>query len=431
MTRALYRGLAAVAEPAVNLLLARRRAAGKEDPDRIGERRGIAGRPRPAGKLVWVHGASLGEARSILPVIARLRAGRPDLSVLVTTGSTSSAQMLAGALDGKYCFHQFAPLDVPRWTRRFLDHWRPDAVLWLESELWPNLLGEVAKRAIPAALVNARLTARSAARWAKARPVFAPPFEAFAVALAQSAADAERLRGLGLARVATIGNLKHDAPALAVDEAARAAFEASLAGRARWLAAQVHPLELDAVLDAQVRIKAQGHPALLVLVPRHAERGPAMAEAAAAKGLVATRRASGEAPGRADVHIADTMGELGLFYRAAPVAFVGGSLEPHGGHNPLEPARLGAAIAFGPSMENFSDLAAELIEANAATRVADAAALAAWVAARLGDPARVAKDADAARAFAARGNGTVERVVASLGPVLAGLGPEAVADARA
>jgi len=430
MTRALYRGLAAVAEPAVNLLLARRLRAGKEIPARVGERRGIAGRPRPAGKLVWVHGASLGEARSILPVIARLRAGRPDLRVLVTTGSTSSAEMLAGALDGIYCFHQFAPLDVPRWTRRFLDHWRPDAVLWLESELWPNLLGEVARRAIPAALVNARLTARSAARWAKARPVFAPPFEAFAVALAQSGADADRLRGLGLSHVATIGNLKHDAPALGVDEAALAAFEASLSGRARWLAAQIHPLELDAVLDAQVRLKAQGNSALLVLVPRHAERGPAMAEAAAAKGLAATRRAAGQAPGNSDVHVADTMGELGLFYRAAPVAFVGGSLEPHGGHNPLEPARLGAAIAFGPSMENFSDLAADLVAANAATRVADAAALASWAQARLADPALVAKDGAAARAFAARGNGTVERVVASLGPVLAGLGPEAVADAR-
>jgi 3-deoxy-D-manno-octulosonic-acid transferase len=430
MTRTLYRGLAVLAEPALNLLLARRRAAGREDPVRLDERRGIAGRPRPAGKLLWVHGASLGEARSILPLIARLCASRPDLDVLVTTGSRSSAEMLAGALAGTRVFHQYVPLDVPRWVRRFLDHWRPDAVIWLESELWPNLLGEVARRGIPAALVNARLTARSAARWAKARPVFAPPFEAFAVALAQSAADAERLQHLGLGHVATIGNLKHDAPELGVDAAALAAFEASLAGRARWLAAQVHPLELDAVLDAQVRVKAAGSGALLVIVPRHAERGPAMAEAAASKGLTATRRSAGEAPGGSDVHVADTMGELGLFYRAAPVAFVGGSLEPHGGHNPLEPARLGAAIAFGPSMENFSELAAELVAAKAATRVADAGALAAWAGARLADPARVASEGAAARAFAARGAGTVERVVAALGPVLAHLGPEAVRDAR-
>ncbi len=431
MTRAIYSAVASLAEPALDLLLARRRAAGKEDPRRLGERKGIAGRPRPAGKLLWIHGASLGEARSILPVIARLGAGRPDLSILVTTGSLTSAEMLAGQLDGVRAFHQFAPLDVPRWVRRFLDHWRPDAVLWLESELWPNLLGAVARRGIPAALVNARLTQRSAARWAKARAVFSPPFEAFGVALAQSEADAARLRMLGLGHVATIGNLKHDAPVLGVDDAALAAFEASLAGRARWLAAQVHPVELAAILDARAKLKAQGNDACLVLVPRHAERGAAMREAAAAKGLGATRRALGEAPGAADIHIADTMGELGLFYRAAPIAFVGGSLEPHGGHNPLEPARLGAAIAFGPSMENFTELADDLIAGSAATRVADADGLAAWAASRLADPALVAREGAAARAFAARGAGTVERVVAALGPVLAGLGPERVPHARA
>ncbi|MBI3506422.1 MAG: 3-deoxy-D-manno-octulosonic acid transferase [Proteobacteria bacterium] len=430
MTRTLYSALATLAEPALGLLLARRRASGKEDPARLGERKGIAGRPRPSGRLLWVHGASLGEARSILPVVARLRAGRPDLNVLVTTGSRSSADMLAAQLDGTYAFHQFVPLDVPRWIARFLDHWRPDAVLWLESELWPNLLGEVAQRKIPAALVNARLTARSAARWAKAKAVFAPPFEAFSAALAQSEADAGRLRALGMARVAAIGNLKHDAPVLAVDEAAFASFQLSLGGRARWLAAQIHPVELAAILDARAMLKAQGNSALLVLVPRHAERGAEMADAARTKGLSVSRRAAGEAPGDGDVHVADTMGELGLFYRAAPIAFVGGSLEPHGGHNPLEPARLGAAIAFGPSMENFAELAADLLEAGAATRVADAASLASWAAGRLADPALVAKEGEAARTFAARGEGTVERVVAALGPVLAGLGPEAVTHAR-
>jgi 3-deoxy-D-manno-octulosonic-acid transferase len=429
--RALYRAFATAAVPALGLLLRRRVAAGKEDPARLDERRGIAGRPRPPGKLLWIHGASLGEARSVLPVVDRLAAARPALSILVTTGSRSSAEMLALRLDGTRCFHQYVPLDVPSWARRFLDHWRPDAVLWLESELWPNLLGAVAARRVPAALVNARLTARSAARWARARGIFAPPFEAFALALAQSAADAERLRGLGLAQAVAIGNLKHDAPALDADPAALARFEAALAGRRRWLAAQIHPRELDAVLEARRLLKDRGEDALLVLVPRHAERGPEMAEAAAAKGLSVSRRAPGEGPPTGEVHVADTMGELGLFYRAAPLAFVGGSLEPHGGHNPLEPARLGASIAFGPSMENFAELAADLVAARAASRVADAGALANWVAERLADPGLAAREGAAARAFAAQGAGTAERVVAALGPVLAALGPEAVTDARA
>jgi 3-deoxy-D-manno-octulosonic-acid transferase len=430
MTRALYSGLAAALEPALRALLARRVSSGKEDPLRLPERRGVAGRPRPSGKLLWVHGASLGEARSVLPLVGRLLAARPNLRILVTTGSRTSADMLARELDGKRAFHQFVPLDVPRWVRRFLDHWRPDAALWLESELWPNLLGEVARRRIPAALVNARLTARSASRWMRARHFFEPPLEAFSVALAQSAADAARLAALGLDNVSTIGNLKHDAPALAADPAALAAFEAAAAGRPRWLAAQIHPQESAAVLDAAASLKRAGSAALLVLVPRHAERGAEFAEAAARRNLKAARRSQGEAPAGSDVYIADTMGELGLFFRACPLAFVGGSLEPHGGHNPLEPARLGAAVAFGPSMENFVELAADLIQCGAATRVADADELARWVERRLAEPQLAQREGAAARAFAARGEGTVERVAAALAPVLAALGPEALGDAR-
>jgi 3-deoxy-D-manno-octulosonic-acid transferase len=428
MMRALYRGLAAASVPALELLLARRVARGKEDPARLGERKGRAGRPRPAGKLLWIHGASLGEARSALPLLRRLLASRPALSILFTTGSLASAQMLARELDGVRAFHQFVPLDVPRWVAAFLDHWRPDAVLWLESELWPNLLGQVAARRIPAALVNARITARSAERWMRVRRVFAPPLEAFAVALAQSEEIAGRLRALGLGQTAAIGNLKHDAPQLGVDAAALAAFAAEAGAQPRWLAAQIHPIELGAVLEAQRKLAGQ---AALVLVPRHAERGPEMAAAAQALGLDARLRTRGQAFAPGAVYVADTMGELGLFYRACPIAFVGGSLEPHGGHNPLEPARAGAAIAFGPSMENFSELADALDGIGAATRVADASALAAWVGARLADPARVAREGAAAAAFAAQGAGTVERVLAALGPVLVAVGPEALDRARA
>lgn len=428
MMRALYRGLASMGAPALGFVLRGRIKRGKEDPLRLGERKGIAGRPRPAGKLLWIHGASLGEARSILPLLQRLLATRPALSVLVTTGTVASAEMLARQLDGMRAFHQYVPLDVPAWAQRFLDHWRPDAVLWLESELWPNLLGAVAQRRLPAALVNARITVRSARRWRRLRGVFAPPFEAFAIALAQSESIAERLRDLGLRHVAAIGNLKHDAPALAVDAAAQDAFAAQAGAHPRWLAAQIHGIELAAILDAQA---ALGDAATLVLVPRHAERGAEMAEAARARGFKVERRSLGDAFSPGGVYIADTMGELGLFYTACPIAFVGGSLEPHGGHNPLEPARLGAAIAFGPSMENFDELARDLVAAGAASQIADAPTLAAWVRLRLADPACAKREADAARAFAAQGAGTLERVLAALAPVLGSLGPEAIDHARA
>ena len=425
MTRALYRGVAALAEPALDVFLRRRLARGKEDPLRWRERKGVTDRPRPLGKVLWIHGASMGEARSALPLLAAIRADRPDLSVLFTTGSRSSADMLARELDPPRSFHQYVPLDVPRWIARFLDHWRPDAALWLESELWPNLLGALAARRVPAALVNARLTERSAARWVRAAKLFSPPLEAFGLALAQTEADAERLRRIGLSRAVCLGNLKHDAPPLAADEGAVAALRAGIGARPVWLAASTHPREEAAILDAHVRLRATHADALLILAPRHAERGPDIAAACAEAGLPATRRALGQAPDGA-VHIADTMGEMGVLYRAVTLVFVGGSLEPHGGQNPLEPARLGAALAFGPSMENFAELARDLAAAGAAMRVADAETLAQWVRAGFADPAGTARAGAAARDFARGGEGTIGRVAAALEPVLAGLGPKAV-----
>jgi 3-deoxy-D-manno-octulosonic-acid transferase len=425
MTRALYRAAAAIAEPALEILLRRRLASGKEDPLRWRERKGLTERPRPLGKLLWVHGASMGEARSALPLLDALRKSHPDLSVLFTTGSRTSAEMLARELDGTKAFHQYVPLDVPRWANRFLDHWRPDAALWLESELWPNLLGALARRRVPAALINARLTERSARRWERALKIFAPPLEAFGLALAQSEADAGRLRRLGFARAQALGNLKHDAPPLAAGDDALAALRLAIGARPVWLAASTHPREEAGILAAHAAVRA-GHPeALLVLAPRHAERGADIAAACEAAGLSAARRAAGEAPDR-DVYVADTMGEMGLFYRAVPLVFVGGSLEPHGGQNPLEPARLGAALAFGPSMENFAELARELEAAGAARRVADSRDLARWVHDGFADPAQARRAGDAARQFARTGEGTIPRVIAALEPVLAGLGPRAV-----
>ncbi|MCM0021962.1 MAG: 3-deoxy-D-manno-octulosonic acid transferase [Tagaea sp.] len=430
MTRALYRGVAALAEPALDLFLRRRLARGKEDPLRWRERKGLTDRPRPAGKLLWIHGASMGEARSALPLLAALRTPYPDLSVLFTTGSRTSAEMLARELDAPRAFHQFVPLDVPRWAGRFLDHWRPDAALWLESELWPNLLGALAARGVPAALINARLTERSAKRWAAARLVFAPPLDAFALAFAQSEADAERLRRLGFPHALALGNLKHDAPPLAADESALAALRASIGRRPVWLAASTHPREEPEILAAHAIVRATHPDALLILAPRHAERGEDIAKACEAARLPASRRVLGETPGRA-VYVADTMGEMGLFYRAAMLVFVGGSLEPHGGQNPLEPARLGAALAFGPSMENFAELARDLEAAGAAARVADAQTLARWVRAGFDDPAQAARAGAAGQAFAKAGEGTIGRVLKALDPVLAGLGPKAVTHAPA
>jgi 3-deoxy-D-manno-octulosonic-acid transferase len=389
--RTLWAGAARVAAPGLRLLLRLRVARGKELPTRLAERRGIDPTPRPPGRLLWVHAASVGETTSILPVLAPLLAGAPDLTVLVTTGTVTAAKLLAQRLgpDQKArVLHRFVPLDVPRWASRFLDHWRPDAAAFLESELWPNLLAACRVRDIRLMLVNARLSPRSFDRWRRVPGFATELLGVFDRIQARSEADADRLRALGATRVEAPGDLKFAAPPLPVDAAELDRLRALLAGRPVWLAASTHPGEEAMVLAVHRQLAARYPNLLTVLAPRHPERGAAIAGEAAP--LPTTRRALGDAPpSAAGIWVADTLGELGLWYRLAPIAFVGRSLvAPGGGQNPLEPARLGCAIAVGPHTGNFQETVALLRGAGALAEVADAAALAGFVSEMLGDPAR-------------------------------------------
>lgn len=419
---ALAAALAGGLAPALRLWLARRARRGKEDPARLAERRGIASLPRPAGRLLWIHGASVGEARSALPLLERILARFPAAHALLTTGTLTSARMLAGALPAR-ATHQFVPLDVPAWAGRFLDHWRPDAALWIESELWPNTLAALARRGVPSALVNARLSPASFARWQGIGAMLRPPLGAFGVVLAQSGADAQRLAALGAHAPACLGNIKFDAPLLEADPAALAALEAALAGRPRWLAASTHPGEDEVVAQAHLEA-ARTHPGLAtILVPRHAVRGEEVAARLRAAGLAVARRGAGEplGPGT-QVYLADTMGELGLFYRLAPLAFIGKSFAVGGGQNPLEAAALDAAILSGPQVANFADIFAQLVEAGGARILSTPQELGPAVAALLADDDARARMAAEAAAVAASGRGAIERVLAALAPVLAPLG---------
>jgi 3-deoxy-D-manno-octulosonic-acid transferase len=413
----LYRGLTRAAAPALVLWLHRRERRGKEDALRLDERRGIAGRPRPAGPLVWLHAASVGEAMSVLPLMTRLRARWPEVTILFTSGTVTSAQLLAGRLPAG-CLHQYVPLDVPDWVGRFLDHWRPGAVLWVESELWPNTIAEIRRRRLPSALVNARLSPRSFARWRAAAPFLRAPLDAFDLCLAQDEATAARLTALGARHVQCLGNLKFDAEPLAADAAGLAALRQAVAGRPVWLAASIQPGETDAILAAHRRLAGHHKRLLTIIVPRHATRGLEIAEACRTAGLAAAQRSLEPQPApQTDVYVADTMGELGLFYRLSRIAFIGGSLVPHGGQNALEAARLDSAILFGPHMHNFAEVAAALLAAGAAEQVSDAASLAAAVGRLLADPAAVTARTTAARRVADSGRGTAQRVVQALAPL--------------
>ena len=354
----LWRGIGWLATPAVRRLLAARARRGKEDPSRLAERWGHAGAPRPQGPLAWVHGASVGEGMAVLPLLHRLAAERPDLNVLLTTGTVTSASALAPLLPATVR-HQFVPVDLPQAVRRFLDHWQPNLGIWTESEFWPGLMAAAQAR-MPCLLLQGRVSARSARRWQRPGSPIRSLLGGLRFCHAQSAEDAARLRALGAPDVRALGNLKWAAPPLPADDTALAALQAGLAGRPVWLAASIHPGEEAAVAAAHLAL-AERHPGLLTLVvPRHPPRAPAFAAAFAAAGIASGLRSAGDRPGAAPLYIADTIGELGLWYRLAPVAFIGGSLVPHGGQNPMEAARLGCAILHGPHMDNFTELAAGL-----------------------------------------------------------------------
>jgi 3-deoxy-D-manno-octulosonic-acid transferase len=418
-----YYGLTRPLAPFAVAYLAYRQSQGKEHPRRCRERRGIASAERPEGALVWLHAASVGEATAVLALIERLLEDRPGVEVLITTGTVSSAHLLESRLPAR-ARHQFVPADLPHWVARFLDHWRPDLALWVESELWPNLVLATHARGIPMVLINARLSARSYRRWRRWPRLIGPMLTAFDLCLAQDQLQAERFRSLGAAPVATVGDLKAAAAALPSDEAALSQLQAWVGSRPVWLAASTHADEEEVVADAHWTV-AQTYPDVLtIIVPRHSARGHAVAAMLGARGLRVARRACGErVRQQTEVYLADTMGELGLFYRLAGIAFIGGSLVAKGGHNPFEAARLDCALLHGPDVSNCSGMAAALAAADAADTVAGAEELAQAVSRLLGDPRLRAQRAAAAGRVAAAGLGVLDTVLERLAPWLDQVAP--------
>ena len=416
---ALILHLAATAlAPLLPLHLRRRAARGKEDPARLHERYGEDA-ARPPGKLFWLHAASVGETIAALPVLEAMAAREATLHFLVTTGTLTSADLLAQRLPPALAArvaHRFLPLDVPAWVARFLEGWRPDAGAFLESELWPNLLAAAAARGLPLALLNGRVSVRSFARRRWVPGLTRAALGAFRLVLARSETDRARLVCLGATAVACWGDLKAAAPPLPADDVALARLRAVLGRRPVFLAASSHPGEEALVTAAHAMLAATIPDLLTVLVPRHPQRGVEVAQAAQAQGLVVARRQAGGAPDPAiAVYVADTIGELGLFYRLATVALVGGSLVPHGGQNPLEAARLNCPILIGPHAWNFEEAVARLLEAGGMVPVhGSAAALAEGARSVLIHPDRARALAQAAAAVADGQAGLPDRVAGAL-----------------
>ncbi len=410
-----YRILATLAAPILRLLLRQRARRGKEITARLPERRGVERTSRPQGRLIWLHAASVGETMSLLPVIAHLVQLAPATHILVTTGTVTSATLLARRAPalGGHIHHRFAPLDVPGWVARFIDHWRPDAAALVESELWPNLLAACRARHIKLVLINGRMSERSFARWQRLPGVISTLLASFTLVQAQSQADADRLKALGAPQVSSPGNLKFAAAKLPVDRAELDRLTALIEGRPVWLAASTHPGE-EALAIAIHHALMPHHPGLLTIIaPRHPERGADIARLAGTQPV--TRRAlHQDPPADAGIWLADTLGELGLLYRLAPIVFVGRSLAVYGGQNPLEPARLGCAVATGPRTENFREAVALLRQSGGLTVVPDGAALRSWVETMLSDPDRRTAAGQACAAVAQTASDLPHRVARAL-----------------
>ena len=416
----LYRALGNRLQPLAEPFLNRRTLRGKEDPARREERFGKAGKRRPDGPLVWAHAASVGETNAVLPLLQRLR--DRGLAVLLTTGTVTSAaiaerHLAAGAV------HQYVPLDIADYVERFLNHWRPDLALFVESELWPGAMTALAGRGVPLVLVNGRLSARSFARWRRAGPVARALISRIDLCLAQSADDGRRLEALGAASVTVCGNLKFDAAAPAADAAALQDLRDAIAGRPVFVAASTHPGEEEMLTGALKAISSIDGPAggslLTIIVPRHPDRGSEIAEAARAQGFTVALRSAGEAiGGETQIYIADTIGEMGLWFRLATIAFLGGSLIRHGGQNPIEPAKLAIPIMHGPHIGNFADVYGALKDARAAVPVADQAALETALTRLLADDAERQRLAREAHACVERFTGALDRTLAALQPFL-------------
>lgn len=397
--------------------LARRVRRGKEDAARVSEKTGAASAPRPEGPLVWVHAASVGEVMAAAPLVERLAAS--GFGVLVTTVTVAGAGFAAGRLPA-HAVHQYAPLDLASFIGRFLDHWWPDAALFVESELWPVTLDALARRGVPTVVVNARMSPRSFRGWRRAGRLARPMFARLTLVLAQSQADAERFAALGTPRVEVTGNLKFDAAPLIADADALAAFESPIAGRPVWLAASTHPGEEKIVAGVHAELARDWPDLLTVIAPRHPQRGAEVARTVKAivRAGVALRSKGTLPDAETAIYVADTFDEMGLLYRLVQIVFLGGSLARIGGHNPLEALRLDCALISGPHTDKLDEVYAALLDAGAIRRVEGRASLAAAVRRLLADPARAAEQARRGRLFLDRAPDPLERTMSALAPLL-------------
>ena len=368
----LYKKTMTFGKPVIHGLIQSRLKKGKEDPERVEERFGRTTRLRPEGPLLWIHVASVGEAQSILILVDMFLKQNPDAHVMVTSITTTSAALLESRLPDR-AFHQYLPVDRPKWVRRFLDHWQPTIILWAESELWPALLAEIGKRHLPMALVNARMSPRSFRNWSRARPLAESILKSFTVILTQTDTDRDYYMRLGGRSVVTTGNIKFAAQPLPAETTQLDQLKAAIGNRPCWVYASTHDGEEELALETHAALTATFPDLLTIIIPRHPERRNDIFNILDNARIPYMFRGINKAPPTetTQIYVADTLGELGLFYRLSPIACIGRSFsrDGGGGHNPLEATLLNAAVLHGPHVQNLQEIYAAMDAAGAALKL--------------------------------------------------------------
>ena len=370
-----YRLATIICTPFIIFYLHRRKKIGKEDYKRINERFGLSTISRPPGRLIWLHAASVGEAISALELINKLLTEHLDTRLMMTTGTVSSAKLIRDRLP-KGAFHQFIPIDMPNYVRRFMEHWQPNIVLWTESEFWPNIIIETRKRNIPMVLINGRISAKSFARWKWAPGLIKSLLQSFTLCLGQSDTDVHRLNKLGAFDSKNLGNLKFAAPPLPADGEVLKTLKSNIGKRPIFLSASTHSGEEEILAIVHNSLKSKYPNILSIIIPRHPDRGPEILRAIQPITANCLLRSNGDIINDlTDIYVVDTMGELGLFYRLSEIAFLGKSLVPLGGQNPIEALQLDCAVIHGPYMTNFQWMSEEMTKLGCSIQINNSAEL--------------------------------------------------------
>jgi 3-deoxy-D-manno-octulosonic-acid transferase len=415
----IYQTLTIILSPLIRFYLIRRRWRGKEDLTRFNERIGISKLQRPNGRLVWVHAASVGESISVLPLIKLLGEKYQDVNFLITSGTVTSAKLVENNMPNR-AIHQYVPVDVLPYVKRFLKCWQPNLAIFVESEIWPNLITQTAKYC-SLIMVNGHISSKSFNSWNKNKELARDVFSMFSLCLTQSQVDLQRLVALGAKNVKCVGNIKYDSPAQTADPTKMAEISAQIGNRTLWVAASTHKeddtCEEKIVAITHIELKEKHPDILTIIVPRHPSRKDEILAELLPLGLNIAVRSHGDViDNNTDIYLADTLGELGLFYRLAKIVFVGGSLVKRGGHNPLEPARLECAIIVGVYTFNFMEIMQEFNEKNAALVVSSQQDLVIAINNLLADQQKISQLANSALKLVSEKTGIINKVIEEISP---------------